>query len=703
MKAIWRRDFLGYFHTGLGWLFLSLFALATGLLFAYGNLLGRSADLPALAGSIQGLLLFSLPLLTMRSFAEERRKGTERLYLASPLAPWAVVAGKFLAAFCLYLLALLPFLLAAGAAAIWGDPPPAQSAAALLGLILAGATWLALGLLLSSLVEQQAVAAVAGMASVLVLQLLEGIAGALPPGFLGGIPAALLGAPAFTLRQGRFTAGILCAEDVVFLAGLSLLLLALTRLTITARSSPRAMRRRGFMALALATAMFLSLTALLGRLPLRLDLSADRLFSLSPQSRALLASLDRDILVTACWKAGEAPPEVAEHLALYGLRSPRVSLAWVDVEENPGFATRHRAGGIMPGPGSLVVAEAGGGRWVTIPWFRLYEFEYQEASGERVARGLRIEREVTGAIASLLPGGEGSRLRELRGHGEPTLEEWGLTAEAAARGFEILPLDLAARGAPPADGGLLLIFSPKADLSPDEASAIEAWLGTGGDLALFLDPGLELPRLEGLLRRSGLERLPGIVMEGDEGARLAGRPFFLLPRMESHELQGGLASAGLSLTWPGAGAFSASDESGGSYTARPLIRSSPSSWLRADGADNGGLARPGEPRGPFALAWAMERALEDGASSRIFVAGGSFFLSPDNPAPGPANREFFLAALSWAAGRGDDPGIRTADFGTRLFQADGRTSLLLLGVFVVALPAGIALAGFLALRGRRRS
>lgn len=167
-----RREIGAYFLSPIAYVVIAVFLVVTGHLFylTMDQLTARGPKgveypLQLMLGDEKFWLVFLFipPLLTMRLFAEERSSGTLEMLMTAPLRDWQVVLSKYAAAFIFYLLMWLPTLcylpILFGAANSEGriDPRPIWSA--MLGLILVGAMFLALGLLISSLVRSQLVAA----------------------------------------------------------------------------------------------------------------------------------------------------------------------------------------------------------------------------------------------------------------------------------------------------------------------------------------------------------------------------------------------------------------------------------------------------------------------------------------------------------------------------------------------------------------
>ena len=180
MLAIFKREMRGYFTGVIGYVFLVIFLAAAGIIFAYTTLFSMTSEVSTY---FTVMLLFSaiiLPILTMKSFSEERRAKTEQLLLTSPVSITAMVFGKFLASYAMfagalvftsiYFLLLIPYA-------------PLQVATLLgnvLALLLVGGVFIAIGLFVSSLTENQLAAAIGTIAIILSL-LVVGIIGSLLP------------------------------------------------------------------------------------------------------------------------------------------------------------------------------------------------------------------------------------------------------------------------------------------------------------------------------------------------------------------------------------------------------------------------------------------------------------------------------------------------------------------------------------------
>ena len=168
MIAIFKREVRSSFHGMIGYVLTAFMLAATAIYFIALNLGYGLTDFGyyTLYRTVFVLLLY-IPVLTMRCFAEERRTRTDQLLLTSPVSVWGIVLGKFLALCVIFALpclvdAVMILILAAlGASGI----ATAANFAALLCYFLMGCAAIAIGVFLSSLTENQIIAAVAGVAA----------------------------------------------------------------------------------------------------------------------------------------------------------------------------------------------------------------------------------------------------------------------------------------------------------------------------------------------------------------------------------------------------------------------------------------------------------------------------------------------------------------------------------------------------------
>jgi len=218
MTAIFKREFKSCFTGMIGWVIAAVSLFFLGLYFTNRNLLYASSDFASVLYTMTMILLFLLPAISMRSFAEERKNKTDQLLLTSQVSIPAIVAGKFLAELAVFALPLaaavvMPLLLQA-----FGTVSLVAAYSALLGYLLLGGACLAVGTWISALTENQILAYLATFGALLVAYLMNGIQTMFTTGNLLAFIVFMI-----VLLVASVLVGVICkrlaAGAVVFCAG----------------------------------------------------------------------------------------------------------------------------------------------------------------------------------------------------------------------------------------------------------------------------------------------------------------------------------------------------------------------------------------------------------------------------------------------------------------------------------------------------
>ena len=167
MLAIYKRELRSYFVGVLGYVFLVIYLTVAGIIFSYTTMFSMSSDVTNFFTLMLVFSAIALPLLTMKSFSEERKTKTEQLILTAPVSLPSMVFGKFFASYTvfgaatvltsLYFLFLIPYA-KLKFAVLFGN---------LIALLLVGMVFIAIGLFVSALTENQLSAAIGTIAIIL--------------------------------------------------------------------------------------------------------------------------------------------------------------------------------------------------------------------------------------------------------------------------------------------------------------------------------------------------------------------------------------------------------------------------------------------------------------------------------------------------------------------------------------------------------
>lgn len=160
MRAVYCKEMRQYFRTPAGYVFLAIFLFINAFYFLLQNLLCRSGDITDYFQAVVTLEMFLIPMLTMRSFAEERKQRTDIFLLTMPVDCRSVVLGKFLAAESVFLMGLGATLAFPVILALCGSVQTMITLGNYLGTALLMTAFIAVGIFASALSENQIVAAI---------------------------------------------------------------------------------------------------------------------------------------------------------------------------------------------------------------------------------------------------------------------------------------------------------------------------------------------------------------------------------------------------------------------------------------------------------------------------------------------------------------------------------------------------------------
>lgn len=192
MLAIYKRELKSYFHSMTGCVFIAFLVMFTGIYFMAYNL---NAGYPYFSYTLSGSLivfLVGIPLLTMRSFSEERKTKTDQLLLTAPLSLTKVVLGKYFAMVTVLAVPNVIFYLFPLLIKLQGTAYLLVDYSSIAVFFLLGCVYLAIGMFMSSLTESQIIAFISTFGILLLLYLWDGILSFLPGSALSGMIGILL-------------------------------------------------------------------------------------------------------------------------------------------------------------------------------------------------------------------------------------------------------------------------------------------------------------------------------------------------------------------------------------------------------------------------------------------------------------------------------------------------------------------------------
>lgn len=225
VKALTQRELMTTFLSPVAYVVAAIFLIATGYLFMTATLVeGKEATFREMLQSMSWVLVFAVPLLTMRVIADEYASGTIETLMTAPISDVEVVVGKFFGVLIFYLALLATTLLHVVLLYLYGGTDLWALAFGYLGMVLLGALYVSIGVFASSLTKYQLVAALIGAGILALFTLLVDYFASIH----GGAWRSVLGYINISYQFEDFTKGILDTKGLVFFLSGTLFFLFLT-------------------------------------------------------------------------------------------------------------------------------------------------------------------------------------------------------------------------------------------------------------------------------------------------------------------------------------------------------------------------------------------------------------------------------------------------------------------------------------------
>jgi ABC-2 type transport system permease protein len=451
---------------------------------------------------------------------------------------------------------------------------------------------------------------------------------------------------------------------------------------------------------ALVTAVVLALLILVNlvaeQIPLKWDLSENQWFTLSPQTHAALDRLKQPVTIYGLYQAGKEDALTTEILKKYRDRSQRITIKTIDPVRNPGFVRQYSADGADLGEGSLIVAS--GKRFKTIPAEDLFNYDNSDPAGRQVT-SLALEQRVTGAIMYLISNHQ-PVVYALRGHQEEPLAD-DVAKQLETENYTVKELSLFT-GPIPNDAKILMVVSPKQDLTADEAGKIRSFLERNGRAIFLMDlTRNQYPNFQSLFQSYGVAIQRLMIVEADSTMN-AGNPVFLLPKFADQPIVNPLRQHQMPVLIPGAQAIRTLDIKKRTVTVEPLLLSSGQSWGQTDFNATSFDKKPSDPAGPFTVAAAVTDQTGDGSeATKIVLVSSAMFLSPEFTGRVPGNVSLLTNSLNWLSDQKEGLSIQPKSLLSLRLALNGFQSLLFSAVVVILIPCLVLGAGLMVWLRRR--
>jgi ABC-2 type transport system permease protein len=224
MFAIYKRELKSYFSSAIGYVVIATFVFFASLFFVAYNVLSDTSSMTGVFSSMMLIYVFLIPVLTMRSFSEEKRQKTDQALLTAPVSLIGIVMGKFLAAFTIYAIGMSCTVIFALILAAYATVQTWVIIGNIIGMLFVGAALIAIGVFISNLTESQIISAIASIFVMLLLFLMGNFSSITQ----NTVVQNIINSISINERYSNFSMGIFDLSDAVFYLSLTALFVFFT-------------------------------------------------------------------------------------------------------------------------------------------------------------------------------------------------------------------------------------------------------------------------------------------------------------------------------------------------------------------------------------------------------------------------------------------------------------------------------------------
>lgn len=435
-------------------------------------------------------------------------------------------------------------------------------------------------------------------------------------------------------------------------------------------------------------------------IPVRIDLTSNKMYSLSEQTENVLANLEEDVTIYFIGEPGSGNVMIEEIVQRYSRLSNHISTDYMDPVRDPITAQKYTKDGGQLSYGNLLVEQ--GEVFRIISQYDMYNFSQNQSTGQSQVESLAVEQRLTSAIL-FVSGAEMPVAYQLEGHGEAALN-YNTTKQMELENFDLQSLNLLGLDEVPEDADLLIINGPQRDLSQEELEVLEKYLSNNGKAIFMMELLIqELPNFQTLFQTYGIELTNSLVVEGEQGKYIGGNPLYVLPTLSSHEIVSPIKSNSIPLIIPGAQAIQVAGSTRNTLTIEPLLTTSDKAFARSASSSETSLEKQADDlSGPFTLAVAIEDRVynlsaNESFTARMVVIGNSGFLNTGLEGAG----NLFMNSLNWIFEREESISIRPKALGVQPLTITATQQKVYGALSMIIIPLGCLIAGLVVWLRRR--
>lgn len=445
-------------------------------------------------------------------------------------------------------------------------------------------------------------------------------------------------------------------------------------------------------------AIVIALNLVVGQLDLKMDLTKKKLFSLSNESVQLLSKVNKDIKIYALYEQGKEDVAIKEVLNKYSAKSKKITVEFVNPLLHPEFTVKYAKPGENISMGSLIVEAKN--KYKVINPEDLYLVSKQTQQVESSA----VEEKVSLAINYVCTD-KNTIAYVLQGHNETQLSDQ-VTKKLEAQNYMLKPIDMLANEWKPEKKDLLIINSPRRDISGEELTKIKDFLANNGRGMFFVDYTKDdLPNLKQLLKSYGLSIEKSIVIENDLNLTVGGNKTYLMPRMLDNAILNPIKNSKLAIVMVAAQPIVTLKERKNSLVIDQLLVTSESSFGKMDIASKTMEKEKSDLSGPFSLAVTVmdkkDYSDETNNPKLVVISTSSVAAGQLISTTKGANLDFLSNCFNWLAENNDGITVFTKTILQDNLVMTASAQLIVAGIAVILIPLIVVICGIIVWVRRR--
>lgn len=702
MLAIYKRELKSYFQSFIGLLFIAVTLFFVSLYYFVYNMLNGYPYLSYAISSVILLFMISVPVLSMRILAEERRSRTDQLILTAPVSVGNIVVGKYLALMTIFciptaVVCVYPLIMSA-----FGSVPMGEAYLAVLAFFLYGITAIAIGVLISSLTESQVIAAVITFIVLFLGYMMSSICSLISS--TGNLLTKLLGCFDMATPFTEMLNGTLNLRSVLYFFSLTVLALFLTvqsiqkrRYSVSVKSLQFGAYSTGSIALAVAAVVIVNIIA--AELPTTwtsIDVTADKIYSLTDQTKEFLTNMDEDVTIYVIVAEQNQDDTLGQTLQRYEELSDHIKVEYVDPNVNPRFYRQYTDTISM---NSLIVVSEK--RNKVILYSSIYESEYDYTTGASTTTGYDGEGQITSALDYVLSD-DMPKVYMTEGHGEYDFSS-SFTSALKKQNVDYETINLMDYDSLPEDAACLIINAATTDFSADDRDKVLEYLEQGGNVILITGVTDEAtPNLDAILDYMGLNRTEGLVVE-QNAENYYRSPYFLLPKQSYSTYTSGLYGQ-YYIFAPYVQGITIQDEAAEDMTYTTFLSTSDDAFSKTGEINLQNFDKAeGDIDGPFAIGISAVKMIDENTEATMVVYGcEQLFTDEANEMVSGANQVLFTNTVGSFVDAEVNVSIPVKNYEISYLTVPQSRAVLVGLLTVIILPVGCLAAGFIVWIRRRR-